>query len=116
MPGDRERQSERILGQAAEAHRTLLKCAASEATANTRVGRLLPALAALLDRPPGRMVARGFLVDPAFVEGLHRGAGISPALAQWHHRVAQPSIANVCPPADTQSAHRLGNSLLPLLL
>jgi hypothetical protein len=116
MPGDGERESERILGRAAEAHRTLLKCAAAETTTRAPTGRLLPAIEALLDRLPTPAVRRRFLVDPAFVEGLHRGAGISRALAQWHHRVAEPSISNVCSPADSQSAHRLGNSLLPLLL
>ena len=116
MPGDCERESEKVLGQAAEAHRTLLNCAASEPTADGSVGRLLPAIATLLDRLPSPALRRRFLVDPAFVEGLHRGAGISGALAQWHRRVAEPSISKVCPPADRQSAHRLGNSLLPLFL
>jgi len=37
-------------------------------------------------------------------------------LADWHRCVAEPSIASVCPPADAESAYRLGNSLLPLLL
>jgi hypothetical protein len=116
MPGDCERESEKVLGLAAEAHRTLLKCAATETTARSATRRLLPAIEAHLDRLPTPAVRRRFLVDPAFVEGLHRGAGVSPTLARWHHRVAEPSIANVCPPADAQSAHRLGNSLLPLLL
>jgi hypothetical protein len=116
MPGDGERESEKVLSQAAEAHRTLLKCAATETTARRPTGRILPAIEALLNRLPTPAVRRRFLVDPAFVEGLHRGAGIARALAQWHHRVAEPSISNVCPPADAQSAHRLGNSLLPLLL
>ena len=37
-------------------------------------------------------------------------------MANWHRAVADPSIASVCPPADAESAYRLGNSLLPLLL
>jgi hypothetical protein len=93
-----------------------LKCAALESTAKRKSQSLLPAIVALLDRPPGRAVARRFLVDPELVEGLHRAAGISPALADWHRRVAEPSIANVTAPADAASAQRLGNSLFALLL
>ena len=116
MPGDGQRESEKLLRQAADAHRTLLECAASEATASRGTGRLLPEITALLECSPGRSVARRFLVDPAIVEGLHRAAGISRSLADWHRRVAEPSIANVSPPADAASAHRLGNALLALRL
>jgi hypothetical protein len=116
MPGDSRQEPDRLLGLAAEAHRALLKCAALEARANRKSQNLVPAIATLLDRPPGQAVARRFLVDPAFVEGLHRAAGISPALADWHRRVAEPSIANVSPPPDAASAQRLGNSLLALQL
>ncbi len=115
VPGDGGRESESILGQTAEAHRTLLKCAASEPAARRTGGQLLPPLGALLERLPGQAVRR-FLVDPAFVEGLHRAARVSRTLAEWHHRVAEPSISNVSPPADHASAHRLGNSLLALSL
>jgi hypothetical protein len=116
MPGDGRRESDRLLGQAAEAHRRLLKCAASEAAAAGTPGPLLRPIAELLQRPTGRAVARRFLIDPEFVEGLHRAAGVSRTLSDWHRRVAEPSIASVSPPADAESAHRLGNSLLTLLL
>jgi hypothetical protein len=116
LPTDGRRQSASILGDAAEAHRRLLDCAASEASGNRAAGRLLPSIAALLNRAPGRQLARRLLVDPAFIEGLHRASGISPAIADWHNRVAEPSIAKVCLPADADSAHRLGNSFLVLLL
>ena len=129
MPGDRTQRTDQILGRAAEAHRRLLSCAAAEATNTRRPAGWLPAaIASLLDHftsvaanppnaaSPGRAFVRRFLVDPAFVEGLHRATALSPALAEWHRRVAEPSIANIAPPADAESAHRLGNSLLPLLL
>ncbi len=126
QPGDRTQRTDSLLGHAAEAHRRLLECAASEATPSQITGLLPAAIAALLDRctapgargraPLGRAFVRRFLVDPAFVEGLHRATALSPSLTDWHCRVAEPSIANVSPPADVESAHRLGNSLLPLLL
>jgi hypothetical protein len=129
MPGDGTQRTDQILGHAAEAHRRLLSCAAAEATTARRPAGWLPAaIASLLDHftsvaanarsaaSSGRAFARRFLVDPAFVEGLHRATLLSPTLADWHRRVAEPSIANIAPPADAESAHRLGNSLLPLLL
>jgi hypothetical protein len=117
MPGDGARESDKILGLAAEAHRRLLNCAASEAAAASgTAGGVLRSICALLDRPSCRAAARRFLVDPAFVEGLHRATAVSPTLADWHRRVAEPSIASVCPPADIESAYRLGNSLLTLCL
>jgi hypothetical protein len=115
-PGDGKRESDKLLSRAAEAHRTLLRCAASEATATCTAADVLRSICTLLERSSVRGVARRFLVDPAFVEGLHRAAGVSRTLADWHRAVAEPSIASVCPPADAESAHRLGNSLLPLLL
>jgi hypothetical protein len=93
-----------------------LKCAASESFARSSPGRLLPAIATLLGRLPTRSVARRFLVDSAFVEGLHRAAAVSRTLGDWHRRVAEPSISNVGPPADAESARRLGNSFLVLSL
>jgi hypothetical protein len=116
MPGNGARESDKILGLAAEAHRRLLKCAASEAVAGGTAGSVLRSICALLERLSCRAVARRSLVDPAFVEGLHRAIAVSPTLADWHRRIAEPSIASVGPPADTESAHRLGNSLLTLCL
>jgi hypothetical protein len=116
LPTDGRRQASSILRDTAEAHRRLLHSAASESTGHGAAGRLLPSIAALLDRPPGRLIARRLLVDPAFVEGLHRASGISRVIADWHRRVAEPSIAKVCLPADAESAHRLGNMLLVLQL
>jgi hypothetical protein len=116
IPGDGERQSDTILARAAEAHRTLLKCAASEASLERSARPLLPAIAALLEHLPSRTLVPPFLVDPEFIEGLHRATGISRTLAAWHRCVAEPSIANVGAPPGERSAKRLGNSLLPLLL
>jgi hypothetical protein len=116
IPGDTGRKPENLLGRAAQAHRMLLDCAAAEPGVPRSLSNLLPQIGSLLERGPCRRVARRFLVDPAFVEGLHRAAGISRSLASWHRRVAEPSIANVGPPPDAQSAHRLGNSLLAALL
>jgi hypothetical protein len=116
MPGDPDRSAEPLLGRAAKAHRRLLDCAASEQTASRPANRLLPGISALLKRLPDPLLRRRFLVDPAFVEGLHRAIGVSRVLSEWHQRVAQPSIANVGPPATGEATHRLGNSLLTLLL
>jgi hypothetical protein len=116
MPGDRDRSAEPLLGRAAKAHRRLLDCAATEQTASGPANRLLPRISALIERLSDPLRRRRFLVDPAFVEGLHRAIAVSRILSEWHQHVAQPSIANVGPPATGEATHRLGNSLLALLL
>ncbi len=116
MPGSGQRESDRLLARAAEAHRRLLRCAAAEATTTPVAGNVLHSICSLLEIPSARAVARRFLVDPAFVEGLHRAAGVSRTLANWHRAIAEPSIASVCPPANAESAQRLGNAQLPLFL
>ncbi len=57
-----------------------------------------------------------FLLDPTFIEALHSAAGDSPSLAEWHHQIADPSVAGVWSAAALQGASHLGNSLLALLL
>ncbi len=80
------------------------------------MARLPVTLVSHIERLPSRAARQRLLLDPAFIEGLHAAAVISPTLAAWHTSIAEPSIATLCPATTPQHADRLGNSLLPLRL
>jgi len=116
-PGLAHSGSRQLLTRAATAHATLLRRAAVDSTDRDDAAGLLPAaLLSLIEREPNRGLRRQFLLDPAFIEGLHAAAGLSPSLAAWHTQIAEPSIATVFPASTREHAHRLGNSILALAM
>jgi hypothetical protein len=117
MPGDAHAGASELLARAAAAHLTLLERAvADSAIARVEAARLLSALFSLVERLPSRALRQRFLLDPAFIKGLHAAAGQSRSLASWHGCIAEPSIATVWPTAASEHADRLANSWLALLL
>jgi hypothetical protein len=117
-PGCASAGTRQFLGRAASAHSALLeRAAAADANqSHPRTGELPAMLLSLVKRMPTRAAQQRLLLDPAFIEGLHAAAAISPSLAAWHASIAEPSIATVCPATTPEHADRLGNSLLPLRL
>jgi hypothetical protein len=116
-PGLAHSGSRQLLTRAATAHATLLHRAAIDSTDRDDMPGLLPAaLLSLVEHEPNRGLRRQFLLDPAFIEGLHAAAGLSPSLAAWHTQIAEPSIATVFPASTPEHAHRLGNSVLALAM
>ena len=117
MPGGCDTGTNSFLRDAARAHRGLLARAAGEAgMTKAPAGSLLEGIDSLVGRIPDRAMRDRFLLDPTFIEALHAAAGESPSLAEWHHQIADPSVAGVWSRASFQSASHLGNSLLALLL
>jgi hypothetical protein len=80
------------------------------------MARLPVTLLSHIERLPSRAARQRLLLAPAFIEGLHAAAVISPTVAAWHTSIAEPSIATLCPATTPQHADRLGNSLLSLRL
>ena len=116
-PGSASAGTRQFLGRAASAHFALLERAAADASQSPSViGELPRLLLSQINRLPSRAARQRLLLDPAFIEGLHAAAAISPSLTAWHACVAEPSIATICPATTPQHAHRLGNSLLCLRL
>lgn len=78
---------------------------------------VLSGLATLLGRIEDTAIRDRFLLDPAFIEGLHEASPQSITLADWHQHLAcpEPAITPLWPGAS-HGAHHLGNALLRLLL
>jgi hypothetical protein len=117
IPGCASAGTRQFLGRAASAHFALLERAAADALQSDAATGTLPAtLLSHVQRMQNRTARERLLLDPAFIEGLHAAAPISPSLAAWHACMAEPSIATICPATRPEDAHLLGNSLLALRL
>ena len=116
-PGCASAGTRQFLGRAASAHFALLeRAAADSANAHPRLAQLPATVLSHIERLPARAGQHRLLLDPAFIEGLHAAAAISPSLAVWHTAIAEPSIATICQATTPEHADRLGNSLLSLRL
>lgn len=117
MPGEAHTGAGELLRRAAAAHLALLgRAAADSAGAPSEAAGVLAALLSSVERLPRRSLQQRFLIDPAFVEGLHAAAVLSNSLMSWHERIAEPSVASVWPAAGAQHADRIANSWLVMLL
>jgi hypothetical protein len=116
-PGCASAGTRQFLSRAASAHLALLGRAAADAIdAHPSIGHLPATLLSQIERLPTRTTQQRLLLDPAFIEGLHAAAALSPSLSAWHTSIAEPSIATICPATTPEHADRLGNSLLSLRL
>ena len=117
MPGGCDTGTGVFLCDAARAHQGLLSRAAADTDGDkSPAGRMLAQIHSLVGQIPRRAVRDRFLLDPTFIEALHSAAGDSPSLAEWHHQIADPSVAGVWSAASFKNPNHLGNSLLALLL